>query len=372
MRRPAGGGLWLDGIGRQELYDGTLGRLVREHGVRGVCCVPAADGSTGRSAYAPHLAILAWRDLSPGAALAELLAYDARWAADLLRPLHEASGGADGQVSVGLDPRLAHDPDASVAAARRLGRAVGRSNVLVAIPATLRGLGAVEGCLAAGIGVHATNVYSVERYVRVVEACFAGLERAVRAGRDLARAAPLLSFALDGLDAAVERRLGEADRGAADAVRGRVAVASARIVRELHGQLLGSSRWADLARHGARAPRLLWGTPLAPTNDNGTARRAGHGARPSGGDLDLVAWDGLRAVPVPGGARAAVGAEEGPRDEGEAWEVLAALPGLGICYRELATGLERRALARSGRRGQEARAAVAAALCERRAYQSVA
>ncbi|MFE0275585.1 transaldolase family protein [Streptomyces sp. NPDC058992] len=370
--RSAGGGLWLDGIGRQELYDGTLGRLVREHGVRGVCCVPAAGGSAGRSAYAPHLAVLAWRDLSPGAALGELLAYDARWAADLLRPLHETSAGADGQVSVALDPRLAHAADASVAAARRLVRAVGRSNVLVAIPATLRGLGAVEECLAAGIGVHATNVYSVERYVRVVDSCFAGLERAARAGRDLALAAPVLSFALDGLDAAVERRLGEADGGAADAVRGRVAPASARIVCALHAQLLGSARWADLARRGARAPRLLWGTPSASPDDNGTAHRAGYGARPPGGGLDLVAWDVLRAVPAPGGARAAVGAEEGPRDEGEAWEVLAALPGLGICYRELATGLERGALARSGRRRHEARAAVAAALRERRAYQRVA
>ncbi|TLQ42473.1 transaldolase family protein [Streptomyces marianii] len=370
--RSAGAGLWLDGIGRQELYDGTLGRLVREHGVRGVCCVPAADGSAGPSAYAPHLAVLAWRDLSPGAALAELLAYDARWAADLLRPLHEASGGADGQVSVALDPRLAHDPVASVAAARRLGRAVGRSNVLVAIPATLRGLGVVEECLAAGIGVHATHVYSVERYVRVVESCFAGLERAVRAGRDPSRVAPVLSFAVDGLDAAVERRLGEADGGAAGAVRGRVAVASARIVRELHGRLLGSARWAGLARHGARAPRLLWGTPFAPPYGNGSERRAGYGARPSGGDLGLVAWDALRAVPAPVGARAATRAEEGPLTERAAWEVLAALPGLGICYRELATGLERWALVRSGRRSEEARAAVAAALCERRAYRDVA
>ncbi|GAA3041088.1 hypothetical protein GCM10020000_19670 [Streptomyces olivoverticillatus] len=172
---------WLDGLCRSSLTSGLLARLVTSGAVRGAAFEPAALARdlTGTTAYHQQLAHLACRSVPLETAVHALCAYDLRSACDELRPVFEATDGLDGQVSMDLDPALAHDAPATVAAAAELHRAACRPNALVKIPATDEGLAAIVECLGRGIGVHVTEVFSVRRYGQVVDAYFEGLERAL-------------------------------------------------------------------------------------------------------------------------------------------------------------------------------------------------
>ncbi|MFI9778639.1 transaldolase family protein [Streptomyces sp. NPDC051956] len=331
LTKPPDSQVWLGELGRQELHDGSLKRLIREAGARGIAPDTAhyarALARPG-PAYDAHLSILARRAVSVAEATRELLGYDARWAADLLRPVHESSGRADGHVCVPLDPALAHDPPAAVAEARGLRDSIGRTNTMIGIPATPQGLRAITACLAQGINVNATLIFSVERYAEVVDAAFTGLEHARRAGHDLASLSPAASFVLGGLDAAVERQLDAGGEGEAVAP-GSVAAASARIARRISAQIHEGHRWKELACQGARPHRLLWpGSGPEEWHDGGS--------------------------------------------EADAWEVLDGLPRLGICYRELTATLQEAALADAARSWQQVHQAVAAALHTRRTHQEAA
>ncbi|MFI1174869.1 transaldolase family protein [Streptomyces melanogenes] len=244
--------VWLDGVGADRLDEGAVGRLVAAGRVGGATSVVSGPGRGER------LAALAARGATPEEAVRELSVRDLRRACDLLLPVHERTGGHDGLVSADLDPGHARDAAATVAEARALRRAVDRPNLLVRIPATAEGLSAIAACLAEGIGVDATLIFSPERHRQVAAAFLDGLERALAAGHDLAAIASVASFSLAPLDAAVDGHLARAGSPEARAMAGRTALACARLAYEAYEAGLAAPRWRALAALGARPQRLVF------------------------------------------------------------------------------------------------------------------
>ena len=186
--RAAGVSVWLDDLSRERLTTGSLAAL-RDRGVSGVTTNPTifATAITDSDAYDGQIRDLKLRQAPADQALRELTAYDVRQACDVLRPVYEATGGVDGRVSIEVDPRIAHDTDRTVAEARALWWLVDRPNLFVKIPAAKQGLPAITACLAEGISINVTLIFSLARYGEVIEAFLAGLESARAARRDLSR-----------------------------------------------------------------------------------------------------------------------------------------------------------------------------------------
>jgi transaldolase len=209
-------------------------------------------------AYREQLASLAVRGVSVGEASRAITTYDIRWACDVLRPAYDQSAGVDGRVSLEVDPRLAGDTDATVAEARALWWLVDRPNLFIKIPATQAGLPAITACLADGMSINVTLIFSLARYHEVIDAFFAGLEQAGRAGHDLATIASVASFFVSRVDTEVDSRLDKLGTPEAAALRGRAALANARLAYQLYEQKFGTERWRSLLRAGARPQRPLW------------------------------------------------------------------------------------------------------------------
>ncbi len=256
----SGVSLWLDDLGRELITSGDLARLVRDRHVSGVTTNPSifARAIAGSAVYAGALADLAKLGVTADEALLRLTVEDVTTACDILRPVYEASDGVDGRVSIEVDPRLAHDTAATIAQARYLWQAVDRPNAFVKIPAARQGLPAITACLAEGISINVTLLFSLTRYDQVREAFLTGLERAAQAGHDLHRIASVASFFVSRVDRAVDARLDQMDTPQAQLLRGQAAIANARLAYQRYEQMLASDRWQALARAGARPQRLLW------------------------------------------------------------------------------------------------------------------
>ena len=164
----------------------------------------------------------------------------------------------DGRASIEVDPRLAYDTEATIAEARALWWRVDRPNLFIKIPAARQGLPAIAACLAEGISINVTLIFSLTRYDEVIDAFLEGLERARQAGHDLARIASVASFFVSRVDTEVDARLDKIGTAAAGALRGRAAIANARLAYQRYEQMLASPRWAALAAAGARPQRPLW------------------------------------------------------------------------------------------------------------------
>ncbi|MEU8548999.1 transaldolase family protein [Streptomyces roseoverticillatus] len=250
---------WLDGLRRSHLASGTLTRLVAAGRVRGATTDPAALAAevAGGTPYAQQLSHLACRSVPLTTAVQALCAYDLRTACDELRPVFTATQRLDGHVS--MDPVVHPGGCAGALAdsAIALHRAACRPNALMKLPATDAGLAAAGECLARGIGVHVTGIFSLQRYEQVVEAWFAGLERARDAGLDLSVIPSVAGLPVARLDAEIDGRL----RGAVAVPElcGTAALAVARLVYQRYEEGLGSARWRVLASAGARPQRLMWG-----------------------------------------------------------------------------------------------------------------
>jgi transaldolase len=176
----------------------------------------------------------------------------------VLQPVYRATAGHDGRVSIEVDPRLARDTDATIEAARRLWATVDRANALIKIPATVEGLPAITAVLAEGINVNVTLIFSLERYRAVMNAFLSGLERARAAGHDVSGIASVASFFVSRLDTEVDKRLTAIGTPQALALRGKAAVANARLAYQAFQEVCASSRWFLLAADGARPQRPLW------------------------------------------------------------------------------------------------------------------
>jgi transaldolase len=256
----AGVSVWLDDLSRLRLDSGSLAGLVRDHHVVGVTSNPTifANALGGSDSYDSQLADLVRRRVSAEEALRMLTTADVRSACDVLGPVYEASGGIDGRVSVEVDPRLAQDTATTIAEARQLWWLVDRPNLFIKIPATLACLPAIAQCLAEGISINVTLIFSLQRYTAVLDAFLDGVERARAAGLDLSKLASVASFFVSRVDTEIDKRLGRIGSPAADALRGTAAIANARLAYRCYEEVLGTARWAALRDAGAGPQRLLW------------------------------------------------------------------------------------------------------------------
>ena len=256
----SGVAVWLDDLSRPLVRTGELARLVTESGVVGVTTNPSIFASAISASVGYEDALRAHAAVGDDAATTvhALTTQDVREAADVLRPVFEATGGRDGRVSIEVDPRLAHDTDATVEQAAALWAAVDRPNILVKIPATRAGLPAIEATIAAGISVNVTLIFSLTRYREVIDAYLAGLERAWADGTDLATIRSVASFFVSRVDTAVDRLLAQSEHADAAGLRGTIAVANAQLAYQQHLETVATPRWQALAAHGAHVQRPLW------------------------------------------------------------------------------------------------------------------
>lgn len=259
---------WLDFIERGLISSGGLLRLVSENGITGVTSNPTIfeKAISGGREYDKQIQALAARGAGVMEAYKEIVTEDIRSAADVLRPVYDASSCTDGFVSLEVDPDLAYDPDRTIARAEELFRAVSRPNVLIKIPGTHEGLPAIEETVARGIPVNVTLIFSVKRYEEVAQAYVRGVERLVARGKNPGRVASVASFFVSRVDTAVDRLLdevilrwpGSPKAETAISLKGRVAVANARLAYARFGQIFSAPGWKKLAAEGAKAQRPLW------------------------------------------------------------------------------------------------------------------
>lgn len=252
--------VWLDDLSRRRIESGNLAELIRTKNVVGVTTNPsifqAAIGSG--EGYEEQLADLATRGVTVDEAVRMMTTADVRAAADVLREVYDATGGRDGRVSIEVDPRLAHDTRATIAEARQLAWLVDRPNVMIKIPATRAGLPAITEVIAAGISVNVTLIFSLERYGEVMDAYLSGLEKARAAGLDLAGIHSVASFFVSRVDSEIDKRLTLLGTEEALALRGKAALANARLAYEAYENVFAGDRFTALAGARANAQRPLW------------------------------------------------------------------------------------------------------------------
>ncbi|HEY5316414.1 MAG TPA: transaldolase [Solirubrobacteraceae bacterium] len=254
-----GQSVWLDNLTRQLLDDGELGSLIERDGLSGVTSNPSIfEKGIGHSDRYDDLVRELARELDDPQEIFEQVAYrDIRDAADLLRPIFERTGGQDGYVSFELPASLAHDAEGSVAAAQRHQSAIDRANVLIKVPGTEAGVAAFEQLTALGINVNVTLLFAVSRYEAIAEAYLSGLEQRVERGEPVDRSASVASFFVSRVDTKIDAELEHLGRSE---LRGRAAVANAKLAYESFQRIFSGPRWERLAAHGANRQRPLWGS----------------------------------------------------------------------------------------------------------------
>ena len=345
----AGVSVWLDDISRERLTTGNLAGLIRDRHVVGVTSNPTifAHALASGSAYDGQLADLEVREVGLEEAARSITTYDIRWACDVLRPVYDATSGIDGRVSLEVDPRIARDTAKTIAEARALWWLVDRPNLFIKIPATEQGLPAITQCLSEGISVNVTLIFALERYGQVMDAFLAGMEQARQAGHDLSTIASVASFFVSRVDTEVDRRLDKLGTPEAEALRGKAAIANARLAYELYEERFATPRWEALRQAGARPQRPLWASTS--TKD------------PAYPDtmyvVELVAPGTVNTMPESTlDAMADHGKLEGNRGGSgydQARQVFADLEALGISYQDVVTVLEDEGVAKFAASWQE-------------------
>ena len=254
----AGVSIWLDDLSRGRINSGNLAELIEKQAVVGVTSNPTifAKALSNAADYNDKVRELAARGASVDEAVRELITSDVRDAADVFRNVYESTGKVDGRVSLEVDPRLAHDTDRTVAEAVDLWKAVDRPNLMVKIPATVEGLPAITRVLAEGVSVNVTLIFSVQRYREVMDAFLAGLEQAKYNGHDVSQIFSVASFFVSRVDTEIDKRLEGVTGG--EALRGKAAIANARLAYAAYQEVFASDRWKALEAAGAKAQRPLW------------------------------------------------------------------------------------------------------------------
>ncbi|HKH02769.1 MAG TPA: bifunctional transaldolase/phosoglucose isomerase, partial [Bradyrhizobium sp.] len=264
-----GQAIWLDFLARGFVVNGDLKKLIDTDGVKGITSNPSifekAIGSSDE--YDGAIAQALRQGDRPVAELFEQLAVeDIRQAADVLRPVYDQLGGEDGFVSLEVSPYLAMNTQATIAEAQRLWKDVKRRNLMVKVPATPEGLPAIQQLIGEGISINITLLFSQKVYLQVAEAYLAGLEKYVKGGGDPSRVASVASFFVSRIDSAVDKQLDEKIARANDptekqrlaALKGKVAIANAKLAYQDYKQLFSGPRWDKLKAKGAKPQRLLW------------------------------------------------------------------------------------------------------------------
>jgi len=255
-----GQSVWLDYIRRDLVAGGGLAKLIEEDGLSGMTSNPTIfdKAIAGSALYDADIRDAAGKD--PFQVFDALAVRDVRAAADAFRATYDSKQGEDGFVSIEVGPHLAHDTEGTVAEARRLARACDRPNVMVKIPGTAEGVPAIRRCLAEGIPINITLLFSVDRYRQVMDAHLSALEERRRAGQSLA-VPSVASFFVSRVDTNVDPKLDALAKkgdGRAKELRGRLAIANARVAYEAFEETIAAPRWKALEGAGARVQRPLW------------------------------------------------------------------------------------------------------------------
>ncbi|MFD7920267.1 transaldolase [Streptomyces sp. NPDC059740] len=252
--------IWLDDLSRQRITSGNLAELIDQSHLVGVTTNPSIfqKAISSGEGYEQQVQDLATRRVTVEEAVRMITTADVRDAADVLRPVFDATGGQDGRVSIEVDPRLAHDTGATVAEAKQLAWLVDRPNTFIKIPATEAGLPAITEVIGLGISVNVTLIFSLERYRAVMDAFLAGLEKAKAAGLDLSKIRSVASFFVSRVDTEIDKRLDAVGSDEAKALKGKAAVANARLAYQAYEEVFSGERWTALEKAGAHVQRPLW------------------------------------------------------------------------------------------------------------------
>jgi transaldolase len=250
-----GQSVWIDYIERSMIVSGKLQDLIYA-GVRGMTSNPTIfeKAISGGREYDEDLIRLSRENLPVKDIFEQLALWDISHAADLFRPLHDRLHGYDGYISMEVNPWLAYDTDGTIQEATRLFKTLGRPNVMIKVPATEQGLPAIEALIGQGVNVNITLLFSVDRYVQVVEAFMKGLEHLRSTGGDISRIASVASFFVSRVDTAADAALERGYPG----LKGKIASANAKIAYSRFRKLFSGDRWKGLEKSGARVQRLLW------------------------------------------------------------------------------------------------------------------
>src|SRR3954468_6420660 len=324
-------------LDRERLRGGGLTALVRDRHVVGVTTNPTIfqQALAHGAEYDSQVHDLGVRGVSPEDAARSMIGYDVRWACDVLRPVHDRTGGLDGYVSIEVDPSVAHDTEKTLAEARALHWLIARPNVMVKIPATDAGLAAITAATAEGIGVNVTLVFGLTRYAAVIDAYLSGLERAAAAGVDLRTIRSVASVFVSRVDTEIDGRLDKVGTVDARALLGKAGIATARLAYEHYEAVIATPRWRRLEARGATRQRPLWAStgvknPAYPDTKYVT---------------QLVAPDTVNTMPEATLHAVADHAEIGPDTIQSGYEdataVLEALPRVGVDYEDAMSTLER-------------------------------
>ena len=268
----AGVSIWLDDLSRERIETGNLAELAKEKSVVGVTTNPTifASAIADGERYDEQVRQLVEKGEPVERVIFELTTEDVRNACDILAPVAESTP-AEGRVSIEVEPDLANDTEGTMASARALWGAVKRPNALIKIPATKEGLPAITAAIAEGISVNVTLIFSLERYREVMDAYLTGLESARDAGLDLGRIQSVASFFVSRVDTEVDKRLDTLSEGAgnqeAAALKGKAAVANARLAYAAYEEVVASDRWRVLAEAGANVQRPLWASTGVKSED---------------------------------------------------------------------------------------------------------
>jgi transaldolase len=258
---------WLDNLERGYFKGGKLERLLAA-GIRGITANPTiiSNAISGSADYAEEYERAIRSGSSVKDAYWELVLSDIRTALGVLRPLYEDSEGGDGFVSVEVDPALAADTAGTIQATRGMHRRINEPNLLVKIPATAEGIPAIRGTIAEGLSVNVTLIFSLERYRQVIAAYLSGMEEFLSKGEDPSVVHSVASFFVSRVDTEVDRRLEAIGGDRALALRGRTAIAQAKVAYTLYRTAFSGERWEAVAARGTRSQRPLWASTSTKTD----------------------------------------------------------------------------------------------------------
>jgi transaldolase len=263
----AGQSIWLDSIDRRMLHDGELDRRIREDALTGMTSNPTIfqKALASSNAYDEQIIAAEEQGLSSWELFELLETTDVRDACDAFAGVYSSTRGADGYVSIEISPAVSHDADGAVEEGRRLWKTVDRPNVMVKVPGTVEGAVAVRRLISEGINVNITLLFAIEAHERVIEAYMAGLEDRVKARQPIDGLASVASFFVSRVDTEIDKRLDAliakaqpAEKERLQMLKGRAAIANAKLAYRLFRQKFAGPRWEALAKQGARVQRPLW------------------------------------------------------------------------------------------------------------------
>jgi transaldolase len=234
--------------------------MIHDQHISGVTSNPTifAKALSNASVYAEQIDALAGQEVSTDEAIRVITTDDVRTAADLFKPVYDDTDGVDGRVSIEVEPSLARNTEKTITQAKELWAIVGRENVFIKIPATPEGLPAIAATLAEGISVNVTLIFSLDRYKAVVDAFLTGLEKALDNGHDVTKLGSVASFFVSRVDTEVDKRLDAIGTNEAKALKGKAAIANARLAFEAYEEIFATDRWREIETAGGKPQRPLW------------------------------------------------------------------------------------------------------------------